>query len=179
MREIKTKTAGSMACCKDGASGDSGCCNHLKGFSFLRFFVLIAAVTFVFVCGICVGIKMDYLKMGGGECGMMGYSGAGGEFGHNNMMVKFFDGKNLGYASAAVRTQDVRLFGAVTKVEGNMITITDNSAKEQVVLSQSNTIITATGTEVGLSAVKPGVNIVSVGAMNKDNQQLAKTIRIQ
>lgn len=72
-----------------------------------------------------------------------------------------------------------RVFGAVTKIEGNKITILNNAAEEQMILSMAETVIISSSTEVGLSALKVGENVVIFGAPNKDKIMEAKYINIQ
>jgi len=72
-----------------------------------------------------------------------------------------------------------RVFGAITKVESNQITIMNNAAKEEVVWSMATTVIMSSSTEVGLAALHAGQNIVVFGTLNKNNQLEAKLITIQ
>ena len=61
-----------------------------------------------------------------------------------------------------------KLFGTITKIEGNKITILDNSAKEAVVISESTTtIINSTG-EISLSKLQVGQNIAAYSKPGKD-----------
>jgi hypothetical protein len=167
--------------CATGAGPcSSGCwCGKCIGWKLLKMFLCLAVALFVFICGVGVGVKMSNYKTGAwgnGGMSIMKY-GQTAELGPNTMM-KFFSTKDGGCGFAS-QSHDVRLFGNITKIEGNKITVLDNSAKEQVVLSQPSTIIAETETEVGLSSLEPGMNIISVGAMNADNQMLAKIIQVQ
>jgi hypothetical protein len=103
------------------------------------------------------------------------WRGESGKEGGNRFYATVGEGKMMTAAMPAM----VRMFGAVTKVEGNLITIMNNGAAEQVVVSQADTIIMSSSTEVGLAALKAGQNIVVAGVMNKDNQLVAKIINIQ
>lgn len=63
-----------------------------------------------------------------------------------------------------------KLFGTITKIEGNKITILDNSAKEAVVISESTTtIINSTG-EISLSKLQVGQNIAAYSKPGKDDK---------
>ena len=77
------------------------------------------------------------------------------------------------------REAPVREFGVISKIEANQITILNNAAKEQVVLSQADTVIIASSTEVGLSVLEVGQDIIVVGTLDKDNALTAKVIDIQ
>ncbi|MEK7643996.1 MAG: hypothetical protein AAB390_01700 [Patescibacteria group bacterium] len=71
----------------------------------------------------------------------------------------------------------VSVFGVISNVEKNVITILDNSAAEQTVISfATTTIFSATG-EVGLSNLKEGQGIRAVGRLNADNQLEAQIIK--
>ncbi len=72
-----------------------------------------------------------------------------------------------------------RVFGAITKIEGNQITILDNAAKNEIVVSLSSTVITLAGKEVGIGALKAGQNIAAVGALNANNLFEARLIQVQ
>ncbi|OGH65874.1 MAG: hypothetical protein A3B90_03160 [Candidatus Magasanikbacteria bacterium RIFCSPHIGHO2_02_FULL_41_13] len=72
-----------------------------------------------------------------------------------------------------------RVFGTITKIEGNQITVLDNAVKNQIILSLSSTIITASSTEVGVSSLKVGQNIAALGAANSDTLFEAKLIQVQ
>lgn len=76
------------------------------------------------------------------------------------------------------KTSTVRLFGTIVKVEGNVITVKDNSAQEQVILSQATTVILSTEGEVGISVLKAGADIVALGTYDKDSQLVAKVINL-
>jgi hypothetical protein len=73
----------------------------------------------------------------------------------------------------------VREFGVISKIEGNQITIMNNAAQEQLVLSQADTVIVASSTEVGLSVLEVGQDIIVIGALDNDNVLTAKVIDIQ
>ena len=77
------------------------------------------------------------------------------------------------------KTDVVRIFGTIVKVDGNMVTVLNNGAKEQVVVSTADTVIMSSSTEVGLSALKSDLGAVFVGSMNTENQLEAKLIQLQ
>lgn len=114
------------------------------GMIFRVFFtLLILWLVFSFVFHFAGFNRSKYGMMGNGSYGsqMMG-----GYFGDDD----YFDGKGS------------QLFGTITKVEGNQITILDNSAAEQVITSTAKTMIFSADTEIGLSALKAGQNIVII-----------------
>jgi len=72
----------------------------------------------------------------------------------------------------------VKLFGVITKIEGNKITVLDNGAQEQTLLSQpETTIMTATG-EVGLSALKAGQNVILLQKKCEDKQLKLELVQV-
>jgi len=96
--------------------------------------------------------------------GMMGFE-KGGFFGERCDDEK--EGKGM-----------TRLFGVVTKIDGNKITVLDNGAKEQTFISQpETTIITATG-EVGLSALKAGQNVILLQVKGEDKKLELKLVQV-
>jgi hypothetical protein len=168
--------------CATGAGPcSSGCwCGKCIGWKLLKLFLCLAVAFFVFICGVGAGVKMSYYKTGAwgnGGLSMMKCDDAG-KCGRSDVMMKGFSSQGAVFGFTA-DSHAVRLFGNITKIEGNKITVLDNSAKEQVVLSQPSTIIMETENEIGFSSLEPGMNIVSVGAMNAGNQMLAKTILVQ
>ncbi len=72
-----------------------------------------------------------------------------------------------------------RVFGSITKIEGNQITILDNAAKNEIIVSLSSTVITSSSTEIGLGALKAGQNIAALGALNANNMFEARLIQVQ
>ncbi len=72
-----------------------------------------------------------------------------------------------------------RVFGAITKIEGNQITILNNAAKNEIVLSLSTTVITSSSTEIGIGALKAGQNIAALGSLNANNMFEARIIQVQ
>ncbi len=74
-------------------------------------------------------------------------------------------------------TNAKEVFGSVTKVDGTKITVMDNGAKEQVVVSTSATVIYTSTGEAALSSLKAGQTVYVVAVTN-NNQMEAKTIRV-
>lgn len=85
---------------------------------------------------------------------------------------RFFDNR-VGDA-----TSTIRVFGAITKIEANKITLADNGAKSQVVLSQASTVITSSFGYVPLKMVKVGQVVGVSGTATTDGMILAKMIRL-
>jgi hypothetical protein len=108
-----------------------------------------------------------------GYGGMMGYRGY--NHGPYNMMGGYYYGDGNGYKEAKNRE---KLIGTITSIEINKIVITDNAAKEQVVLSQSDTSILTTTGATTLGGLKVGQNIVAVGKLNATNQLEATAIQV-
>ena len=76
------------------------------------------------------------------------------------------------------RGSQIRLFGTITKIEGNKLTVLDNAANEQIIVSGASTIIMTSSTEIGLSVLEPGQNIIIAGILNKDNAIDAQLISV-
>lgn len=108
---------------------------------------------------------------GGASFGMMERGGVGAAYGtRGGMMGGIFGNDENGKVT--------RLFGVISKVENDQITVTNNAAKPEVVFSLPTTIIVSANAEVGLSSLKAGQNIVVMGSTNKTNNQF-EALRIQ
>lgn len=69
-----------------------------------------------------------------------------------------------------------KIFGVITKIEGNKITVTDNGGKDAVIISTSGTVIVSGRDEIALGALKVGQTVNAAGSLNKDGQLEAKWI---
>ena len=72
-----------------------------------------------------------------------------------------------------------RIFGTVLRVEGNQVIIWNNAAEEQVILSHASTMIFVSSTEVGITAIEEGQNVIILGLPDEEDNLIAKTISIQ
>lgn len=94
--------------------------------------------------------------------------------------VMMRDGSGMMYNLAKEDSElPVRIFGSILNIESNRITILNNASEAQVVLSEAGTIIVSSSTEVGLSALAPGQNIIVFGSNNDEEVLVAKMINIQ
>lgn len=82
-------------------------------------------------------------------------------------------------AGGSVQAVPERVFGVISKIEKNKITIINNASQEQVVFSQADTVIVASSTEIGLASLQVGQNVVVLGTPDKDNVLTAKLINVQ
>ena len=73
----------------------------------------------------------------------------------------------------------VIVFGEITQIESNKVTILNNGAAEQVVLSMPDTKITLGDKEIGISSLGKGQAGTFAGFYNKDNQLEAKEINLK
>lgn len=104
-----------------------------------------------------------------------------------NLMGERFEGKLMIRDGSGVMHKfskeeselPVRIFGNILNIESNRITVLNNASEAQVILSQADTVIVSSSTEVGLSALVPGQNIIVFGASNEDDVLTAKMINIQ
>jgi hypothetical protein len=151
------------------------CCKKFTWHSVSRIFLAVAVFLLIFVVCLAAGISNHNKSRYFNERFNVGY-GAQGEFfrggcASQGVIVKTWakeDGEKL-----------MVLFGEIVKVEGNQITILDNGAKEQMLLSAVDTHITSGTTEVGLSYLKAGQGAVFTGVLDKDKQLTAKLIKLQ
>lgn len=87
---------------------------------------------------------------------------------------------NVAYkAGGEMMALQERIFGVITKIEANRITIKNNAAEEQIVVSQADTVIVSSTTEVGLASLQVGQNIIVIGSTDKDKVLTAQMISIK
>lgn len=131
---------------------------------------------FVAVTGMACGARLATYGGNWNRIGMMN----GNRYASSDSFEKNDFQKGRGNMMLKYKKEDdsTNLFGVVSKVEKNLITIMDNSSNEQVVVSLSGTtIVSATG-EVGLASIKEGQSLKVVGTMNADKQLEAQIIRV-
>lgn len=102
--------------------------------------------------------------------------GGGHACGKNADMMPMMFGLGMDRADGA-RTEN--FFGTVTAIEKNRITILDNGAQEQVVLSQSNTVIFSTSTKISVTELRTGQNIEGFGVRGDDGVITANVIHAE
>jgi len=168
---------------------DSSCCQHWGHISkFWKIFISVVSILVILAVGMGIGLRAGHFKEKGwgrekGQFGMMGYyemNGRGKQrgypFAQPGMMGRVW---NQNQPNGAPQLGQDQVSGAITKIEGNQITITDNAGKEQVILSQSDTSIKSSTGPVSLTNLKTGANITAVGTLNATTKQLeAKWINV-
>ncbi len=146
----------------------------------LKLFLGVALFMLVFCMGAASVVRMTRGRMVHNEAGgyMMGAPGQGMMSG--NMEMGWSDDRGMTRTMTRMDTIEwKRLFGSITKIEGNKITILNNAAEEQMVMSMQDTIIGLAGNEVGLGALKVGQNVVVVYQAGSEATLQAKTISVQ
>ncbi len=101
-----------------------------------------------------------------GQVGMMGGYGYGGWSRGASWMMGGYDRDEASQ----------KVFGAITSIDGNKITVSDNGGNQISVFSTSNTTITLQGEEVGLNSLKIGQSVGVLGVLNANNQFEARLI---
>jgi len=169
---------------KSAPASSSKCCvaETSVGHFIIKMFLALVMIGFGLVIAIIVVMNIGkgwkpackdyaYFKTGAMQVGMMGEKFEG------KLMMR--DGSNAMYKFTKEESElPVRIFGYVLNVESNRITVLNNAAEAQVVLSQADTVIISSSTEVGISALQTGQNIIIFGELNDDNQLTAKMINI-
>ncbi len=142
----------------------------------LKLFLGVALFMLVFCIGAASVVRMTRGRVSRTEAG--GYMmGAGQGMMQGNVGMGWSDDRGMMRSGQAVEWK--RLFGSITKIEANKISILDNAATEETVQSQQDTIIIVAGNEAGLAALKPGQNVVIVYQVGQDKTLQAKTISVQ
>ncbi len=149
-KNVKAQEANS-SCCSSGCCSGGSCHGH----HVVR--IICKVVTVLIVLGLICGMaRFAMFEHGGKFCGATNAP--------VQQMMKYHNGGCDGWLGGDRDEKTTKLFGTITKVEGNKITLTDNAAKEQVVYTQSNTTITNTTTLIGLTGLKAGQNVLYTGA---------------
>ncbi len=158
---------------QNGKPAKDTCCPSFP-YSLTRILVLLALLLFVFVSGIAIGAGAG--KYHGGRLAKNAFcpAAAGDMFTGQAFMPGAVQPKQ----ALGAKKSGLRIFGAVLRSEENRITIFDNSAKEQIVVSQAKTRIFDKGVETGIAAIKAGQNLIIEGRINKDKQIEAEVINI-
>jgi hypothetical protein len=117
------------------------------------FIMLVLFWTLLAVAGVMVAVKGGkYIAENFGSCGYRNgttetYNGYG-----PGMMGRYYN--NNGSVNNVVKP--VTIAGTVSKIDGNKITVVDNSNTEQVIESTADTIITKGNKETGINTIKVG-----------------------
>ncbi|MGE5298281.1 MAG: DUF5666 domain-containing protein [Acidobacteriaceae bacterium] len=136
----------------------------------LRIILAVLIGFLILFVGMAIGGKFGRYNRGGYSVGygpgMMGRHFDNGGFGGYGGM-----GKRLGMNNG--------IFGTISNIQGNKITITNNSGQQQDVITQSTTLIIENGSQIGLNGLKSGQNIIVSGTTDSNNQITARIIQVQ
>jgi len=168
------------------------CCKFTSHNIFTAYFLGFMILFFVYVFGIAMGAKLSMYYAGFNPKKILNLSkNKISELSDFSCPMKklnsnitsepkmFFNNfENYINEDNILENNTTRIFGIISNIEGNKITVTDNSGGSQIILSQSDTIISTSAGEVGLSILKPGLNIIILGSTNIDNNIIAKIIKI-
>lgn len=153
----------------------------------LKVILALFALGMVFLGGLCCGLAISRLhpRMGGNL-----YQQEARPFGTTMfrapMHEQEWDFEKRLFRREEVRedrelkntTSTVQFFGSITRIEGGRITILNNGAQEQAILSQADTVISAQGKAVGISQIVVGQTMSGAGTANADGSIAAKVIWI-
>ena len=175
-------------------SGKCSCCKRSWVRILIKIVVLLMVLSIVGSIGFAMGARMGAgrrnisatfgaRQMGGQqntqvEYKAMGQVGNTEQDGQGVTVSRLSNGVGFSGAPEMPGLKLNRLFGSITKIDGNKITVLDNGATNQTVVSSSSTIILMPTGEVTLSALKAGQNIECAGSMSKDGTFDAKSIQL-
>lgn len=145
--------------------------------------VLVGSVVVVslFVCGMVVGAKMVLVRQQfsvlrstnqAGRINMMNFDDVAR--GRTSFVLSRDGMMNQGYgmgmyaAADTVASGTVRILGSVSKIDGNKITIVDNAAKNQVIMSQATTMIRSSAGVLSLLGLKVGQTVIVTGVATSE-----------
>lgn len=143
----------------------------------LAWIAAILAVILIILIGVAGAYTWNRGYFGDGSgYGMMGWDNEGHYF-----RMGRFGGKGTGMMGSGYwNSQNSQVFGVIKSINGNKITITNNAGASEIVVTSANTaIINNNGSQIGLSALKTGQNIVVTGYLNQNSQLQAYTIEVQ
>lgn len=89
--------------------------------------------------------------------------------------IMFDDGQMV---KTNIRNQ-TRIYGTILSIDNNQLVLKNNAATEQTVVSQADTMIFASSTEIGLASLQVGQNLIVHGELGDDNIITAQIINIQ
>ena len=171
---------------KNELSASDKCCGghgfmHHKGMCALKIIIVIIIMLFVFAAGVRMGVRRSGMGYGAGfgykQIGRHGNFGGCPMNGFGRERNEGFGGKIKMFSGWGKQVStSTQIFGAITKVEGNKITIVNNENKQQVIITSASTRIIGNTGEVSLKDLKTGQEINTDGQLNKDNQINALSI---
>ncbi len=150
----------------------------------LKVFIGIVLVMCIFLCGVACGAKLASMhqRFASFTVGQQGkgvmVAGMAGE----RMMVRkgdsmhFMQLQPVWKGEGTMASGTVRLVGSISKIDGNKITVLDNGAKAQVVMSQAITMIRAATGMISLTNLKVGENVIVMGVTAEDGSVTARSI---
>lgn len=155
-----------------------------RGHKLVKLAVILLVLLFVFSAGYGIGKLKAFTKYSGfGDdgCGLRGFSrmmnyGDATRYGMTNDDCCGKISKMMSGWSDCGKIN--RIVGTITKIEGNKITVSDNSGKEQAVFSLAGTVIISSESEISLSSLGAGEDVSITGVLNKDKQFEAQMIRV-
>ena len=165
-------------CNSNNPEGGHKCCGWLIGNKYrhqtLRaLFWVLAVLGFVFAIGLGVeAARFAKQRMNAVRYARMGYRVESTADGYKVL-------PRLIYKFREEAKQPTRLFGEVVKVEENKITVLNNGAAEQIVLSLAETRIIKGDKEVGINSIEKGDAGVFAGFVNKDGLLEARVIELK
>ncbi len=154
------------------------------GHLLLKIFLALVMIALALAISITVCYKLgrdargSNTRFGGMVCGQIGNQDRFGEEKGGGVIMKGGTATIIN-AGKEIPPAPERIFGNISKIEANQITIMNNAAQEQIILSQANTVIISSSTEVGLSVLQVGQNIIVFGSPNNEKLLEAKLIQIQ
>lgn len=137
----------------------------------LKVFVGVLVILLILLVGINVGRRVGY----------NGYGMMGGFNDDNGRTFMFKTGGMMGGAGNVWYNNNFgqRVSGTIVSVDGTKITLTDNGGKEQVVYSNSNTVISTTTGEIPLTALKAKEYVVVWAVADQSGKLQAQKIAVQ
>jgi hypothetical protein len=152
------------------------------GHLIVKIFIAVALIGLGLVIAMTVFMGLSTHRIAKSHYGFMRGQTVQGEFtgvkaGSGVIMM---GNSNVAYkAGGEMMALQERIFGVIIKIEANKITIKNNAAQEQIVVSQADTVIASSTTEVGLASLQAGQNIIVIGTYDKDKVLTAKMISIK
>lgn len=156
-------------------------CHHgnIRSTLFMVLFCSLAVLGFVIAVGVGVDTAQTFRK----QRLSVKYARAGywmHEVGDSYQILPRFIKAECGRNEKARDVSNmVSFFGVISSVEGNKVSVSTNAASEQLVVSDVDTHIFVSSTEIGIGSLKVGQGGIFFGVKRADGTVLVSMVKLQ
>jgi len=177
-------------CCGHSLGHHGGHCQG-RGCRFLRPFLILLVAIIIFLIGVSFGAHFSREREYRGFYNQRGemmnqafdrrFAGKSGDFqgGVQTVPAQTMMWRAYSQTNGQPAVNLLQLVGAITKIEGNKITLGGNGIQPVTFNISSSTPITNASGPISLNALKVGQNIVVVGSSDVNQQVNAQAVNVQ